>query len=146
MPHELAITPSGHLALLAVHEPAAELSKSIVSAFAESTSRGLLHLATNELQTSLPATFDYVRSFARTYLTRLCQTPAGAWSGDQTAPANELPPTAPPSSGELATWILQTPPMTGVEYLREEALIGWWTDLDALVREEIQHHAGGAQA
>ena len=36
--------------------------------------------------------------------------------------------------------------MTGLEYLREESLTGWWTDLDALVRDEIQHHAGGAQA
>src|ERR1700683_5319894 len=103
MPLELTGTPSGHLALLAVHAPTAELSKSIVSAFAESTSRGLLHLATNELQTSLPPAFDYVRSFARTYLTRLCQTPAGAWAGGQAASTNELPPTPPPSSGEFAT-------------------------------------------
>ena len=77
MSHDLAITPSGHLILLkqaAGTEPAAVLSKSLVAAFAESSDHALLHLATNELQAALPPALDYVRSFARTYLTRLCQT------------------------------------------------------------------------
>ena len=78
-----------------------------------------------ELQARLPPSLDYVRSFARTYLTRLCQTQAQEATYD-------LPPTPPPSSAELATWILQAPPMTGLEYLREEALVGWWTELDAV--------------
>src|SRR5207237_317956 len=42
--------------------------------------------------------------------------------------------------------ILQAPPLTGLEYLSAEALSGWWTDLDNLVRDEIRQHAGGAQA
>src|SRR3954454_14957316 len=77
MSHELIIAPSGRLVLVeptSANEAAAELSKPIVAAFAESPARGLLHLATNELQTRLPPALDYVRSFARTYLTRLCQT------------------------------------------------------------------------
>jgi hypothetical protein len=142
MSHEVTITPSGHLALVeqaASDEAVAALSKQIVAAFAESGSRGLLHLATHELQASLPPALDYARSFARTYLTRLCQTQAHE-------AAKEFPPTPPPSSGELATWILQAPPIVGMEYLREETLTAWWTDLDALVREEIKHHTGGAQA
>ena len=138
MPHELHIAPSGHL-LLAESSSAGELSKSLVAAFTSSPAHGLLHLATNELQTRLPPPLDYVRSFARTFLTRLCQTqPHEA--------TKELPPTPPPADAELATWILQAPPMTGLEYLREETLIGWWTDLDTLVRDEIRQHAGGAQA
>jgi non-specific serine/threonine protein kinase len=141
MSHELSITPSGHLRLLeqSAASDAAALSKQIVSAFAESPARGMLHLASSELQTSLPPALDYVRSVARTYLTRLCQTEA-----DETGKA--LPPTPPPAAAELATWILQAPPMPGLEYLREETLISWWTDLDSLVREEIQDHAGGPQA
>ncbi len=142
MPHELTITPSGHLALLeqsSATEAAAGLSKPLIAAFADSAARGLLHLATNELQAALPPALDYVRSFARTYLTRLCQTHVNEATTD-------FPPTPPPSSAELATWILQAPPMTGLEYLREETLTGWWTDLDALVRDEIRQHAGGAQA
>ena len=59
------------------------------AAFAASPAHGLLHLATNELQARLPPALDYVRSFARTYLTRLCQTQAHEAT-------NDLPPTPPP--------------------------------------------------
>src|SRR5436190_4907131 len=140
--HELIITPSGRLALLP-HATGSEifgtLPQRLVAAFEESTARGLLHLATNELQTRLSPALDYARSFARTYLTRFCQTQAHD-------AAKDLLPTPPPTAGELATWILQAPPISGLEYLNEETLTGWWSELDALVREEIQQHAGGAQA
>jgi clan AA aspartic protease len=142
MSHELTITPSGHLELReasSATEALGELAKPIVAAFDKSAAHGLLHLATRELQARLPAALDCVRSFARTYLTRLCQ------NQPQEAGA-ELAPTPPPSTAELATWILQAPPMTGLEYLGEEALLGWWRDLDSLVRGEIGQHAGGAQA
>ncbi len=142
MSHELTITPNGHLALIeqtVATEASVPLSKHIVAAFEQSSSHGLLHLATNELQAKLPPPLEYVRSFARTYLTRLCQTQT-----DETT--KELPPTPPLAESELATWLLQTPPMTGLEYLSVEAMTGWWTDLDALVREEVRRHAGGAQA
>ncbi len=140
MSHELTITPSGHLALreqAADHEAA--FSKHLVAAFADSTARGLLHLATNDLQTAFPPPLDYARSFARTYLTQFCQTHA------HETPTS-LPPTPPPAAAELATWILQAPPMTGLEYLREETLTTWWTELDTLVRDEIGRHAGGTAA
>lgn len=142
MPHELIIAPSGCLALVersSAGEAASDLSRSLVDAFSESPSRGLLHLATNELQSRLPPPLDHVRSFARTYLTRLCQTQGHEATKD-------LPPLPPPSAEDLTAWIMQAPPMTGLEYLREEALAAWWTDLDALVRKEIRKHAGGAQA
>ncbi|HTU91274.1 MAG TPA: DEAD/DEAH box helicase [Gemmataceae bacterium] len=142
MPYELLIAPSGRLVLAepaAAPEAAADLSQSLVTAFASSPAHGLLHLATKELQARLTPALEYVRSFACTYLTRLCQT-----QGHEAT--NDLPPLPPPSSAELATWVLQAPPMTGLEYLREEALAGWWSDLDALVRGEIREHAGGAQA
>ena len=90
MPHELIIAPSGRLALVersSAGEAASDLSRSLVDAFSESPSRGLLHLATNELQSRLPPPLDYVRSFARTYLTRLCQTQGHEATKD-------LPPTA----------------------------------------------------
>jgi non-specific serine/threonine protein kinase len=141
MLHELVVTPTGHLALIeasSAGETAAELSRPIVTAFADSPMRGLLHLASNELTTRLPPALDFVRSFARAYLTRLCQT--------QAHEVKELPPVPPPEAAELATWILQAPPMTGLEYLRDEVLAAWWTDLDALVRDEIRRHAGGPQA
>ncbi len=91
------------------------------------------------MQARLTPALEYVRSFACAYLTRLCQT-----QGHEAT--NALPPTPPPPSAELAAWVLQAPPVTGLEYLREEVLAGWWADLDALVRGEVREHAGGAQA
>ena len=41
------------------------------AAFAESSARGLLHLATEDLQAGLPKTFEHVRSFACSYLATL---------------------------------------------------------------------------
>src|SRR5437764_12890290 len=120
MPHELTIAPSGRLALVETSaQTEGELPKPLVSAFAAGPARGLLHLATSDLQTRLPPPLDYARSFARAYLTRLCQTQPHEATAD-------LPPTPPPSTAELATWILQAPPMTGLEYLRDETLAGWW--------------------
>jgi hypothetical protein len=99
MPYELIIAPSGRLVLAeasAAHEAAADLSQSLVTAFASSSAHGLLHLATKELQARLTPALEYVRSFACTYLTRLCQT-----QGHEAT--NDLPPMPPPSSAELAT-------------------------------------------
>ena len=36
--------------------------------------------------------------------------------------------------------------MQGCEYLSREVLSTWWSELDTLVRNEIEHHAGGVQA
>jgi hypothetical protein len=79
------------------------------------------------------------KAFAGSYLSRLCQTPVLEAS-------QALAPLPPPAAGELGSWILQAPPLTGLEYLSIEALTAWWIDLDELVRHEIQRHAGGAQA
>jgi SNF2-related domain/SNF2 Helicase protein/Helicase conserved C-terminal domain len=140
--YELFISPSGRLALRESSHPsegAADLSKSLVAAFAVSSAHGLLHLATHELQARLPPALEAVRSFACTYLVRLCQTQG-------LEATHDLPPTPPPSEAERTTWILQAPPMIGLEYLRPETLAEWWNELDTLVREEIRRHAGGAQA
>ncbi len=36
--------------------------------------------------------------------------------------------------------------MQGCEYLSPDVLSSWWSELDTLVRNEIEHHAGGVQA
>ena len=126
--YEFVIAPSGRLAMVEsalVNEAAADLSKAVVAAFGDSPSRGLLHLATNELQARLPPALEFVRSFACAYVTRLCQT-----QGHEAT--HDLPPTPPPSADELTAWILQAPPMTGLEYLRNEALADWWTEIQTL--------------
>jgi hypothetical protein len=109
------------------------------SAFAEGGAPALLHLGTVELQTPLPPDLSFLRDFSREYLTRLCHTPG--LDGAQTGTAIE-----PPPREELAFRVLQAPPMRGLEYLNADLLLQWWTDLDALVRAEIQSHAGGPAA
>ena len=109
------------------------------AAFAGGTARGLLHLATTELQSSLPPTFGFARDFARLYLTRLCQTPTDGEAG-------AVPPIPQPSETDLAFQVLHAPPMQGCEYLTADVLATWWSELDSLVRAEVEHHTGGVQA
>jgi non-specific serine/threonine protein kinase len=144
MPVELFLSPQGHLHVREVAAPdraglEGPAGKRTHAAFADGSARGLLHLATTELQSSLPPPFAYARDFARLYLTRLCQTPINADGG-------ALPPISAPSATDLAFQVLQAPPMQGCEYLSQEVLSAWWTELDNLVRNEIEHHAGGVQA
>lgn len=138
----LAISPPGHLYAerLAGEDPAAPagaLADALEKAFGRSAAAGLLHLATAELQATLPPEWSYVRDFAAAYLTRLCHTPAE--EGDKS-----VPPVPPPGADELAALALRAPPLRGLEYLSADVLAGWWGELDTLVREEIRSHPGGA--
>jgi non-specific serine/threonine protein kinase len=144
MPFELLLSPHGHLLTREVTGPNSasvdgHAGKRIHGAFGESAARGLLHLATTELQSSLPPPFAYARDFARLYLTRLCQTPPDGAGSTPTA-------VAPPAETDLAFQVLQAPPMQGCEYLDRDVLLSWWSELDELVRNQIKHHSGGAQA
>jgi hypothetical protein len=142
VPIELAISPQGRLVVHEVTEcsvtlpPASE--KRIASAFAQGTASGLLHLATAELQSSLPAPFDFGRAIGSAYLTRLCQNPAPA-GGAETAAVS-------PDQEAIAALVRNAPPLAGLEYLREETVAAWWMELDAHVREEISRHPSGAEA
>ena len=145
----LSISPHGRLFVVEVNadgagpDGAAALdaapARRIAAAFNESTARGLLHLATAELQTHLPAPFAFARNFAREYLTRLCHTP-----GLDNAPGSA--PVAPPAEAELARTALQCPPMRGSEYLTADVLASWWAELDALARGESAATPGGVAA
>src|SRR2546423_9890930 len=86
------------------------LARRITAAFAESTARGLLHLATAELQTHLPAPFAFARDFGREYLTRLCHTPGVDASADPGPSPSPFPsPLPPPPEHELSATALQAP-------------------------------------
>ena len=138
----LSISPQGRLF---VEESQADgatpgdgpLAKRVRAAFAESTARGLLHLATAELGTVLAPELAFARDFGRDYLTRLCHVPGL----DQGAAPAPLPPPPPDA---LAMAALRAPPMRGLEYLDADVLAAWWGQLDALVREESA--AGGVAA
>src|SRR5438309_2054163 len=125
MPLTLSISPHGRpFVEAAPDEEAAPASNHavetrITAAFAGSSSHGLLHLATVELQATLSPPLDFAREFARGYLTQFCQS-TGADA------AAEAPPLPPPPADKLAATALQAPPMRGLEYLSADALALWW--------------------
>jgi SNF2 family DNA or RNA helicase len=144
MPFELFLSPQGHLHVREVADtegPALDgvVGKRVHAAFHEGTARGLLHLATTDLQSSLPTTFGFARDFARLYLTRLCQTQVDGESG-------AVPHIPQPSESDLAFHVLHAPPMHGCEYITADMLAAWWSELDSLVRAEVEHQKGGVQA
>jgi hypothetical protein len=134
----LSISPHGRLFVEAAPDGQEALPKKFIEAFADSTAGGILYLSTTELQTSLQADFSFARDLGRTYLTQLCHTP-------ELAGQAEFPPVPPPTDGELAVMVLSAPPMRGLEYLNADVLEGWWADLDALVRKEVQASGRGVQ-
>ncbi len=136
---DLTITPHGHLLLreTLLETPDRTLPKSVVEAYRTSSAKGMLESASNADDAALPPAFDFARSIARLYLANLWNT--------TTADPGRLVPELPPPTADIERFVLQTPPMTGAEYLTADVLATWWRDLDAVVRSEIQTHPGGAQ-
>ncbi|HTW95904.1 MAG TPA: DEAD/DEAH box helicase [Tepidisphaeraceae bacterium] len=138
----ISVSPHGRLFV----EPALDaettlpeaVSTRIGQAFGQSPSQGLLHLATELLQSSLPPPFVYARDFGALYLTRLCHTP-------EIDGASELPPLAVPGADELTAMAQAAPPMRGLEYVNADVLATWWSDLDELVRDKIRASGRGAK-
>ncbi len=128
----LAVTPSGHIVFL--HEEGDgpslpdEIAERIGQAFHDGTAAGLLHLATTELQTSLPSDFAFWRDFSRRCLTHLCRE-AGA-EGSEAVPA------PPPDREDLLALVDACPSMTGLEYLAPGALEKIWEALVHHIRSE----------
>ncbi len=108
-------------------------------AFAISAASGLLHLATDALRSSLPASLAFAREVAQRYLTQLCHLPGLEGNA-------ALQPLPAPAPEELTALAQQAPPMKGLEYLTADVLQQWWTELDETVRKEIRDFAGGAAA
>jgi non-specific serine/threonine protein kinase len=140
---DLFISPHGR-PLIGHFEPDPEaepttLERRVIKAFETGLMHGLLHLATVELQSPLPAGMGFGRELARTYLTRLCHVPG---LDDATA----IPPVPPPDYEELSAIVTGAPAIKGAEYLTTDVLAGWWIDLDTLVRDQIANTLGGIQA
>ena len=138
----LSISPHGRLIAAASppEEPALDevISGRVAQAFSEDQAQGLLHLATRELQSSLPPEFAYTRDFACRYLTRLCHTP-------DISNALELAPVPAPAPQDLAAIVLAAPPMRGLEYLSAECLAAWWSELDGVVRDKVRESGRSVQ-
>ncbi|HVS72364.1 MAG TPA: DEAD/DEAH box helicase [Phycisphaerae bacterium] len=105
-------------------------------AFEQGPAAGIVHLATEELQTALPAEWDFLRELGRRYLTALCRS----------GPEGEPAAVPAPAIEELAFLVMRAPPMRGLEYLSAESLAETWREMDVFVREQIRAHPGGAAA
>ena len=131
----LTISPHGRLlALASAPEPSLPddpVCERILKAFSKSQANGLLHLATRELISSLPPEFVWARDFVTHYLMRLCHAP-------EIAGTTELRATPAPEMEDLAVMAQSAPPMRGLEYLEASVLSDWWSDLDGMVRRQVQ--------
>ena len=138
----LSISPHGRLIAAATQAGESLLDDAmagrIARAFAQGQARGLLHMATRELQAGAPPEFAFARDFACEYLTRLCHTP-------DIASASELTPVPAPDAEGLAAMASAAPPMRGLEYLSPDCLAEWWSELDNLVRQRMRESRGSVQ-
>ena len=136
----LALTPQGHL-IWNAHDgevwPVEASSGRVATAFSVSATAGLLHLASRESDTQLPAVPAFWRKFARLYLTRFCHRPET--DGLERA-------TTPPSEADLTAFVDHAPPMVGGEYLSADVLKALWVVVDEGTRLEVGRCAGGAEA
>jgi SNF2 family DNA or RNA helicase len=141
---DIALTPSGHLALFEVAgaggvDAGAEalpktVADSIRDAFAKGPNELLLRLATLQEKAPLPPAFAFWRGLGERYLSELCHIPE---------PAEDLKQPLPAPLEELAEIANAAPPMRGGEYLRAETLAGMWKELDGALRREIESQPGG---
>jgi non-specific serine/threonine protein kinase len=143
MPVLPALSPHGRLFLdetagADVAEPAglsSETGRLLEQAFAESSARGLLTLATRRGETGRwPVEFAFWREFTDAYLTALAHTPDSA--DGQVVPEAAMPP-------DLGfDFTLRIPAIRGAEYASPEFFTTLWREVDMLARTEAQA-AGG---
>ncbi|MDR1053078.1 MAG: DEAD/DEAH box helicase [Planctomycetaceae bacterium] len=124
----VSILPSGRIFIVVEDDvEVTVLERRLVDAFGVCYENGLLYLATVELTAVLSLEFDFLRSFAKEYFTRLCHQP------DEE--------NKPPTLAEFEFFLVNVPPMNGAEYLNSEVLTEWWNCLDKFVRNEIKKHS-----
>jgi hypothetical protein len=122
------LTPRGHLLAAAEADAAPlanDLAMALTDAFAEGSGGGLLYLGTALPGRALPPAWAWWRDFATRHVVAAC-----GHEGDA----------APPDALELATGIVDAPPMIGAEYLDADVLGTLWCEIGAALRAEL---AGG---
>ena len=136
----LGLNPQGHLTW-SLHDgemwPVELAAGRVASAFSGGVTAGLLHLASRESDTQLPAVTAFWRKFARLYLTQFCHRP-------ETDGLDRSTP--PPSIADLTVLADHAPPMIGGEYLSADVLTAIWAVLDEGTRLAAGRCAGGAEA
>lgn len=121
---ELTLNPSGHLVMVDTSDADASNHRysSIVRAFADSASAGIIALAGGKVGPDWPFSWMYWRDFGARYLLQLCQNQSTA---------KQLETSPPLDVATLASLHLRIPPMPGAEYCTPEVLAEIWRNLDA---------------
>ncbi len=117
----LSLSPQGRLSLRLSPSDATPSAqqKRVQTAFAQSTATGLLHLSTQQSDTSDPS-LQFWKTFANRFLDQACRLPTRSEVADQ-IPA--------PREEDLTDILVSAPPFTGVEYLDTALLLNLWTSL-----------------
>jgi non-specific serine/threonine protein kinase len=107
-------------------------------AFDTSPFHGLFHLGAVEVDTTLPASLAFGRSFGKLFVASLCAQ--SDLDGKREAFVSSFP------EAEASELALSIPPMPGGEYLRIEVLRSWWRELETVARSLLVRHTGPVQA
>ncbi|MDD2240145.1 MAG: DEAD/DEAH box helicase [Kiritimatiellae bacterium] len=136
-PSSIILSPRGHLLWERVGDdiwPVPEAATRSEAALARGPASLLLHLASREFDTPLPAVAAYWRSFAHRYIEALCRHPESEIATKRVEA---------PSAAELAELVLRAPSMRGIEYLSPDVLSTFWQMLDDYARTLAVAHAKG---
>ena len=140
---ELVLSPEGHVYIekksTSDEQIDADIFDEIEALFAESPTKGLLHLGIREFTTLLPPSFLFWRSFVRQFVAQVCKVTSIA------ADTRELPAIPLPDSEVIQETIDQALLLRGIEYLRSDVLIALWQSLDDRLREELGSFSGTVQ-
>lgn len=126
--NDLRLLPNGHL----VADGSGYLGKSIVKAFADNSGAGLIALATDAVEDSLPVAASYWRDFGGEFLTQLCQAPPSE--------AGKLVPI--PDDFWMLDFLAKAPPAPGMEYVNSDRLADFWEGMNAHTAAEIAANEG----
>ena len=89
-------------------------------------------LGTDLLSAELPASWNWLRSWSRRFLARVCQT-------------RDPAPPAPPEP-ECSAFAATAPLFAGAEFVNADILTRWWAELAIQVRSQVIAHPGGLES
>ena len=137
----LALSPTGRLSVdVDPPQPSpldAETAGRIAAAFTRGPGQGLFHLGAVEIEARLPPVPAHFRDLGRAFVARLCHL-----ADAERVRAGEA---VPVDEAALAACVESAPPMTGAEYLSREVAAGFWTAMDAALREDLAAFTGSVE-
>ncbi len=126
---DIRLLPNGHLV---VESASGIFPKAVTKAFADNSAAGLIALATDAVEDSLPLAANYWRDLGGEFLTQLCQAP----------PSEQGKPVPLPDEFWMLDFLAKAPPAPGMEYLNRDRLEEFWAGMNAHSTSEIAADEG----